>query len=133
MKKIIRNFIFWFVFGFVMMSSVSGQDATDKDFKDKTSKGFVVVKFTSKWQGSKLDDKLFDGVKGHEDAKVITVASEDTKKVCKKLRLRNFPSIALFFDGSKKDVWKADMDGILEVTDKDIKSSIDDVLAGDVF
>ena len=62
MKKIIRNFIFWFVFGFVMMSSVSGQDATDKDFKDKTSKGFVVVKFTSKWQGSKLDDKLFDGV-----------------------------------------------------------------------
>ena len=47
--------------------------------------------------------------------------------------MRNIPSIALFFDGSKKDVWKADMDGILEVTDKDIKSSIDDVLAGDVF
>ena len=133
MKKIIRNFIFWFVFGFVMMSSVSGQDATDKDFKDKTSKGFVVVKFTSKWQGSKLDDKLFDGVKGHEDAKVITVASEDTKKVCKKLRLRNFPSIVLFHDGKKKEAWKADMDGENDVSDIDIKKAISDAMSGDVY
>ena len=133
MKKIIRNFIFWFVFGFVMMSSVSGQDATDKDFKDKTSKGFVVVKFTSKWQGSKLDDKLFDGVKGHEDAKVITVASEDTKKVCKKLRLRNFPSIVLFHDGKKKEAWKADMDGENDVSNLDIKKAISDAMSGDVY
>ena len=133
MKKIIRNFIFWFVFGFVMMSSVSGQDATDKDFKDKTSKGFVVVKFTSKWQGSKLDDKLFDGVKGHEDAKVITVASEDTKKVCKKLRLRNFPSIVLFHDGKKKEAWKADMEGENDVSDIDIKKAISDAMSGDVY
>jgi thioredoxin-like negative regulator of GroEL len=133
MKKIIRNFIFWFVFGFVMMSSVSGQDATDKDFKDKTSKGFVVVKFTSKWQGSKLDDKLFDGVKGHEDAKVITVASEDAKKVCKKLRLRNFPSIVLFHDGKKKEAWKADMDGENDVSNIDIKKAISDAMSGDVY
>ena len=73
------------------------------------------------------------GVKGHEDAVLITVKSEDTKKICKKLRLRNFPSIALFYEGSKKEVWKADIDGEVDVTASDIKSAISDVLAEDVF
>ena len=64
---------------------------------------------------------------------MLTVASEDAKLVVKKLRIRNYPSIALFYNGSKKEVWKADMDGEVDVTNKDIKSAIDDVLAGDVF
>ena len=139
MNKIFKGIsliIIWFTFA----NYVWGQDEevekiTDSNFKQYISKGVVVVKFTAKWsdKNSAYDEGVLGKVEGHEDAKIITVASEDTKKVCKKLRLRNFPSIALFFDGSKKDVWKADMDGILEVTDKDIKSSIDDVLAGDVF
>ena len=112
---------------------VKGQDATDDDFKDKIKKGFVVVKFTSKWQENKLDPKILDGIEGHNDCIILTVASEDAKKVVKKLRIRNYPSIALFYNGSKKEVWKADMDGIVEVSSDDIKSAIDDVLAGDVF
>ena len=112
---------------------VNGQDATDKDFKDKTKKGFVVVKFTSKWQEKNLDPKILDGIEGHNDCIILTVASEDAKKVVKKLRIRNYPSIALFYNGSKKEVWKADMDGIVEVSNDEIKSAIDDVLAGDVF
>ena len=112
---------------------VNAQDATDKNFKDKTKKGFVVVKFTSKWQENKLDPKILDGIEGHNDCIILTVASEDAKKVVKKLRIRNYPSIALFYNGSKKEVWKADMDGIVEVDSKDIKEAIDDVLAGDVF
>ena len=48
-------------------------------------------------------------------------------------RFRNFPSLALFYDGSKKETWKADMDGALDIDNKDIKSAIDDVLAEDVF
>ena len=110
-----------------------GQDATDKNFKDKTKKGFVVVKFTSKWQENKLDPKILDGIEGHNDCIILTVASEDAKKVVKKLRIRNYPSIALFYNGSKKEVWKADMDGIVEVSSDEIKEAIDDVLAGDVF
>ena len=58
---------------------------------------------------------------------------EDVKKVVKKLRIRNYPSLALFHNGSKKEVWKADMDGVVDVNNKDIKKAIDDVLAGDVF
>jgi len=112
---------------------VNGQDATDKNFKDKTKKGFVVVKFTSKWQEKNLDPKILEGIKGHNDCIILTVASEDAKKVVKKLRIRNYPSIALFYNGSKKEVWKADMDGIVEVSSDEIKSAIDDVLAGDVF
>ena len=55
------------------------------------------------------------------------------KKLVKKLRIRNYPSVALFHNGSKTKVWKADMDGIIDVSNKDIKKAIKDVLAGDVF
>ena len=119
--------------GVFICNDLRGQDATDKNFKDKTKRGFVVVKFTSKWQENKLDPKILDGIEGHNDCIILTVASEDAKKVVKKLRIRNYPSIALFYNGKKKEVWKADMDGIVEVSSDDIKEAIDDVLAGDVF
>ena len=49
------------------------------------------------------------------------------------LRLRNFPSIALFHDGGKVDTWKADMDGEVDCSAKDIKKAIEEVSSGDVF
>ena len=115
-----------------LMSSLSGQ-VTDKNFKDKAGSGFVVVTFTSEWQEQDLDPDILKGVKGHEDVVLITAKSEDTKKICKKLRLRNFPSIALFHDGSKVEVWKADMDGEVDADSDDIKSAISNAMAGDVF
>ena len=115
-----------------LISFLSGQ-VTDKNFKDKISDGFSVIVFTSEWQEQDLDQSKLDGVKGYQEAQIITVKSEDTKKICKKLRLRNFPSVALFHDGSKKEVWKADMDGEIDADSDDIKSAIDDAMAGDVF
>ena len=112
---------------------VNAQDVTDKNFKAKVSKGFVLVKFTAPYQYANLDPKLLDGVKGHEGCIVLVVNHEDVKKVVKKLRIRNYPSLSLFHNGSKKEVWKADMDGQVEVTIKDIKSAIEDAMAGDVF
>ena len=73
------------------------------------------------------------GVKGHEDAIILQVMSEDTKKVCKKLRIRNYPSIALFVNGDKIDTWKGDMDGVIEVEPEDIKDAIESAIAGDQF
>ena len=138
-----KKLIYW-VFGILLFASwpdlVWSQDIkpkveviNDDNFKKKISKGFVVAVFTSKWQEKNIDKTLLKGIAGYQKAVVITVASEDTKKVVKKLRLRNFPSIALFHNGSKKEVWKADMDGIVDVKNKDIKKAIDNVLAGDVF
>ena len=112
---------------------VNAQDVTDKNFKSKVSKGFVLVKFTAPYQMAKLDPKLLDDVKGHEGCVILVVNHEDVKKVAKKLRIRNYPSVALFHNGSKKEVWKADMDGEVDVTIKDIKSAIEDAMAGDVF
>ena len=112
---------------------VNAQDVTDKNFKSKVSKGFVLVKFTAPYQMATLDPKLLDDVKGHEGCVILVVNHEDVKKVAKKLRIRNYPSIALFHNGSKKEVWKADMDGEVDVTVKDIKSAIEDAMAGDVF
>ena len=105
----------------------------DDNFKKKISKGFILIKFTAKYQMKNLDPKLFDGIKGFEGCVILVVESSQAKKVTKKLRLRNYPSLALFHDGKKKEVWKADMDGIVDVKNKGIKKAISDALAGDVF
>ena len=122
----------YFIRMLLFLSTVMSQ-VTDKNFKDKTGDGFSIIVFTSEWQEKDLDESILKGVKGHEDAVIIIIKSEDAKKVVKKLRIRNYPSIALFHDGSKKDVWKADMDGDIDCSAKDITSAIDDVLAEDVF
>jgi|TARA_R100000900_G_scaffold128508_1_gene104240 thioredoxin-like negative regulator of GroEL len=114
------------------LSTVMSQ-VTDKNFKDEVGDGVTVIVFTSEWQEKELDSKILSGVKGYEDAVIITVKSEDTKKVVKKLRLRNFPSIALFHDGDKVDTWKADMDGEVDCSSDDIKEAISNIFAGDVF
>ena len=105
---------------------------TDKNFSDKTGDGVIVVVFTSKWAESDGMNYV-KGVKGHEGAKIIQAMSEDTKKVCKKLRLRNYPSIALYFNGDKVDTWKGDMDGIIDIEPGDIKDAIEEAIAGDQF
>ena len=112
---------------------VNAQEVTDKNFKSKVAKGFVLVKFTADYQYANLDPELLDGVRGHEGCVIIEVNHGDVKKVVKKLRIRNYPSLSLFHNGSKKEVWKADMDGEVDVTIKDIKKAIEDAMAGDVF
>jgi len=61
------------------LSTVMSQ-VTDKNFKDEIGDGFSVVVFTSEWQEQDLNQEILKGVKGHEDAIIITVKSEDTKK-----------------------------------------------------
>ena len=106
---------------------------TDDNFKKKIAKGFVLIKFTAPYQMKKLDNKLFDGVKGFEGCVIYEVDHSSVKKVVKKLRIRNYPSLALFHNGKKISVWKADMDGIVDITNKDIKKAIQDAMSGDVF
>ena len=132
MKKIARNFLIGFIVGFFMVDSLFAQ-VNDKNFKSKVAKGFVLVKFTADYQYANLDPELLDGVRGHEGCVIIEVNHGDVKKVVKKLRIRNYPSLSLFHNGSKKEVWKADMDGEVDVTIKDIKKAIEDAMAGDVF
>ena len=112
---------------------VNAQDVTDKNFKSKVAKGFVLVKFTAAYQYANLNPDLLKGVNGHEGCVILEVNRDDVKKVVKKLRIRNYPSIALFHNGSKKEVWKADMDGEVDVSIIDIKKAIQDAMAGDVF
>jgi len=117
----------------LFLSVTFSQGVNDKNFKEKINGGIVVAVFTSEWQEQDLDEDILKGVKGYQDARIITVKSEDAKKVAKKLRLRNFPSIALFHDGSKQEVWKGDMDGEVDCSASDIKKAIDEIFAGDVF
>lgn len=123
MKKILLSLF--------LLASLSAQ-VTDKNFKEKVGDGVVVVVFGSKWAESDGMDYV-SGVKGHEDAKVLQVMSEDTKKACKKLRIRNYPSIALYVNGDKIDTWKGDMDGVIEVEPEDIKDAIEEALAGEQY
>jgi hypothetical protein len=124
MKKLLSLLLF--------LSVALGQ-VNDKNFKSTINGGLVVAVFTSEWQEQPFDKDIVKGVKGYQDCEIVYVKSEEAKKVVKKLRFRNFPSLALFYDGSKKETWKADMDGELDIDNKDIKSAIDDVLAEDVF
>ena len=122
-----------FMLGFILCVNVVSGQVNDGNFKSKISKGFVLVKFTAPYQMADLDPKLFVGVKGHEGCVILEVDKSSVKKVVKKLRIRNYPSLALFHNGSKKEVWKADMDGVVDITNKQIKKAIDGILAGDVF
>jgi len=117
----------------LLFVSVALGQVNDKNFKSTINGGLVVAVFTSEWQEQPFDKDIVKGVKGYQDCEIVYVKSEEAKKVVKKLRFRNFPSMALFYDGSKKETWKADMDGELDIDNKDIKNAIDDVLAEDVF
>ena len=122
-----------YLIGLIFFLSTLTAQVTDKNFKDEVGDGFTVVVFTSEWQEQDLDESILKGIGGFEDAEIITVKSADLKKVVKKLRIRNFPSIALFHDGDKVDTWKADMDGEVDCSAKDIKKAKEDVSSGDVF
>ena len=122
-----------YILGLILFLSVTYGQVNDKNFKEKVNGGVTVAVFTSEWQEQELDSKILKGVGGYQDAEILYVKSEDAPKVVKKLRFRNFPSIALFFDGSKKETWKADMDGEVDCSSKEIKNAIDDMLAEDVF
>ena len=122
-----------FIFTLLLFLSVTFAKVNDKNFKEKINGGIVVAIFSSEWQEQDLDEKILKGVSGYQDCKIIRVKSKDAPKVVKKLRFRNFPSMVLFYDGSKKETWKADMDGELDVSNKDIKGAIDDILSEDVF
>ena len=119
--------------GLLLFLSVGFSQINDKNFKSEINGGVVVAVFSSEWQEQPFDKDIISGVKGYEDCEIIYVKSEEAPKATKKLRLRNFPSIVLFYDGSKKETWKADMDGEIDVNNKELKSAIDDVLAEDVF
>ena len=108
-------------------------EITDKTFKSTISKGIVVVIFTADYQMTTIDPKMIKAIEGHEKAVVIKIKHKNVSAVVKKLRLRNYPSIALFHDGTKKKVWKPDMDGNLGITEKDVKKEITNAFAGDVF
>ena len=122
-----------FIWALLLFLSVSFGQINDKNFKEKINGGFVVAVFTSEWQEQEFDESILKGIDGYQDCRVLYVKSKQAPKVVKKLRFRNFPSMALFYDGSKKETWKADMDGEVDVSNKEIKSAIDDVLAEDVF
>ena len=106
-----------FIFTLLLFLSVTYGQVNDKNFKEKINGGIVVTVFSAEWQDAEFDETIIKGVSGYQDCKILYIKSKEAPKVVKKLRFRNFPSMALFYDGSNKE----------------IKSAIDDVLAEDVF
>ena len=122
-----------YLIGLFLFFSVTFGQVNDRNFKEKINGGFVVAVFTSEWQEQEFDESILKGIDGYQDCRVLYVKSKQAPKVVKKLRFRNFPSMALFYDGSKKETWKADMDGEVDCSADDIKKAIGDVMAGDAF
>ena len=122
-----------YILGLLLFLSMGFSQINDKNFKQEVNGGVVVAVFTSEWQEQPFDKDIVKGIKGYQDCEIIYVNSEEAPKATKKLRLRNFPSMVLFYDGSKKETWKGDMDGELDCDKKDIKKAIDELFSGDVF
>ena len=121
------------ILGLLLFLSIALGQVNDKNFKQNVNGGMVVVVVTAEWQEQPFDKDIIKGIKGYQDCEIIYVNSEEAPKATKKLRLRNFPSMVLFYDGSKKETWKGDMDGELDCDKKDIKKAIDELFSGDVF
>ena len=119
--------------GLLLFLSVGFSQITDKNFKSNVNGGVTLAVFESDWQEQPFDKDIISDVKGFEGCKIIYVKSEDAPKASKKLRLRNFPSMVLFYEGSKKETWKADMDGELDCDNKEVKKAISNLFAGDLF
>jgi len=119
--------------GLLLFLSVGFSQITDKNFKSNVNGGVTLAIFESDWQEQPFDKDIISGVKGYEGCKIIYVKSAEAPKATKKLRLRNFPSMVLFYDGSKKETWKADMDGELDCDNKEVKKAINDLFAEDLF
>ena len=83
------------ILGLLLFLSIALGQVNDKNFKQNVNGGMVVVVVTAEWQEQELDEDILKGVKGYQDCKIIKVKSEDAPKVVKKLRFRNFPSLAL--------------------------------------
>ena len=86
-----------YLIGLILFLSVVTSQVTDKNFKEKIGSGFVVVTFTSEWQEKDLDDTILKGISGHEDAVIVEAKDSDTKKICKKLRIRKFSINCIIF------------------------------------
>ena len=122
-----------YVCSLLFLLSLAFSQINDKNFKSNVNGGVTLAIFESDWQEQPFDKDIINGVKGYEDCEIIYVKSEEAPKATKKLRLRNFPSMVLFYDGSKKETWKADMDGELDCDSREIKNAISDIISGDVF
>ena len=119
--------------GLLLFLSVGFSQITDKNFKSNVNGGVTLAIFESDWQEQPFDKDIIKGISGYEDCEIIYVKSEEAPKATKKLRLRNFPSMVLFYDGSKQETWKADMDGELDCDNKEVKKAINDLFAEDLF
>ena len=122
----------------LMSLAIGQQEVNDDNFYGAIYKGMHLVRFTADWSDDNKQNFyqgkfVIDGDSAHMGTQMMILPSKKVPQVVRKLRLRNFPSVVLFHNGKKKEVWKADMDGELDINNGDIKSAIDDVLAEDVF
>ena len=91
-----------YLIGLFLFFSVTFGQVNDKNFKEIINGGFVVAVFTSEWQEQEFDEGILKGIDGYQDCRVLYVKSKQAPKVVKKLRFRNYPSMALFLMVLKK-------------------------------
>ena len=100
------------------------------------NKGLMIVKIYSSWS----DDHYFDdeGISdylnelkecGTCQIKVKEIENSKASSFVRSKRIRNFPSIVVIFDSKVKEIYKADIEGYLEVSKSEIESDIKKMVA----
>ena len=108
----------------------SQQQVTDQNFYGTIFSGMHLVRVTADWSQDNKQEFfqgkfIVEGDTAYHGTTITILPSKNIPNTIRKLRIRNFPSVVLFKDGKKVKMWKADFDGKLDLTTKDVKKAID--------
>ena len=113
------------------------QVVNDDNFFGAIYKGIWLVKFTAEWSSNEqnfyIGKFIVEGDSAHMGTQIMILPVKNLPEVARKLRLRNFPSVVLFKDGTKVKVWKANFDGNLELSTEQVKKAINWHSKGTVY
>ena len=114
------------------------QEVNDANFYGVIYKGMHLVRFTSEWSDDNKQNFfqgkfIVEGDSAHMGTTMMILPVKKVPAIVRKLRLRNFPSVVLFKDGKKVKVWKADFDGKLELSTKQVRKAINWHATGKVY
>tara|TARA_R110000796_G_scaffold217053_1_gene333078 strand:+ start:605 stop:973 length:369 start_codon:yes stop_codon:yes gene_type:complete len=106
-----------------LMLNAQPSELSDKTISTSINTGVVIVEFGADFV------EPFSGWDEVTDCIYYRVDIAKYPNIKDKYRIRSIPTIILFNNGTKVDMWKANIMLELDVTSKDIQISVDDILS----
>ena len=124
MKKLVLFlFLLTSTFGFSQSKVPSPKYLTSSNFESSINTGVVVVEFTASFATSYKDwNKI-------KDCKYYRIDIEKHPTLKDKYKIRAVPTIILFNNGHKEDMWRGNIMLELELEPEELQEAIEDLLS----